>query len=330
MRLPSFQTILRSCRHRGGVRARARCPRFGAARWFAPFLTLCVCSAASAGDCRAPGVHVQVLGSGGPELDDRRASSGYLVWHDGKARVLIDLGPGSLLQFEQQGALIEDIDIVLLSHLHVDHSADLPALIKASYFSDRAADLPVFGPSGNSRMPDTGTFVRALFDGHEGAFRYLGDYLDGSAAYRVLPIDVEASGRTQHTAWQRDGVTATAVPVHHGPIPALAWRVTVEDRVMVFSGDMNGDNGTLAGLAMGADLLVAHHAIPEDAVGAARNLHMPPSVIGEIAARAGVKQVVMSHRMRRTLGREAESSEIVRRTYSGALAFADDGQCFDP
>jgi len=33
-----------------------------------------------------------------------------------------------------------------------------------------------------------------------------------------------------------------------------------------------------------AGLLVAHHAIPQDAAGAARNLHMPPSVIGEIAA----------------------------------------------
>lgn len=35
---------------------------------------------------------VQVLGSGGPELSDGRASSSYLVWLDNKGVVLIDAG----------------------------------------------------------------------------------------------------------------------------------------------------------------------------------------------------------------------------------------------
>lgn len=33
---------------------------------------------------------LQVLGSGGPELTDKRASSAYLVWIDNKAKILID------------------------------------------------------------------------------------------------------------------------------------------------------------------------------------------------------------------------------------------------
>jgi len=39
--------------------------------------------------CGGEGVAVQVLGSGGPELQDKRASSSYLVWQDGQARVLV-------------------------------------------------------------------------------------------------------------------------------------------------------------------------------------------------------------------------------------------------
>jgi ribonuclease BN (tRNA processing enzyme) len=97
---------------------------------------------------------------------------------------------------------------------------------------------------------------------------------------------------------------------------------------LAFSGDMNGDKHTLPKLAAGVDVLVAHHAIPQNEQGAARNLHMPPSVIGEIAAEAKVKQLVLSHRMRRTLGREAESKREIRKRYSGPLVFADDGQCF--
>ena len=41
------------------------------------------------------GVWVQTLGGGGPELDDEQASASYLIWQDGKARVLIDPAPGS-------------------------------------------------------------------------------------------------------------------------------------------------------------------------------------------------------------------------------------------
>ncbi|MEO1204683.1 MAG: MBL fold metallo-hydrolase, partial [Pseudomonadota bacterium] len=57
---------------------------------------------ASADSCPpADGVAVQVLGSGGPIADDDRASSGYLVWVDGKARAMIDAGNGSLLRFAE-------------------------------------------------------------------------------------------------------------------------------------------------------------------------------------------------------------------------------------
>ncbi len=73
-----------------------------------------------------------------------------------------------------------------------------------------------------------------------------------------------------------------------------------------------------------ADLLVARNAIPEGAVGVARRLHMPPSEIGRIAQRAGVRQLVLSHFMNRTLGREAQTRAVIRRAYVGPLFFARD------
>ena len=73
--------------------------------------------------CDAQGVAVQVLGSGGPEMGGR-ASASYLVWVDGKARVLVDAGDGSALRFGESGPRVTDIDAVLFSHLHSDHSAD--------------------------------------------------------------------------------------------------------------------------------------------------------------------------------------------------------------
>jgi ribonuclease BN (tRNA processing enzyme) len=257
-----------------------------------------------------------VLGSGGPELDDGRASSGYVIWHNGKARILVDMGSGSLFHFEQSGASLNDLDVILLSHFHVDHSNDLPDLIMASYFSGRDRDLFLYGPTGNRLMPSATDFVQDLF-GPDGAYRYLNDYLDGTESYRLLPHNVEAKGKAEHVVLADSRYRLTAVPVHHGPVPALAWRVDIGGRSLVFSGDMNNQNNTLATLAKQADLLVAHHAIPEQA-----------GVIAQIAAKAQVKQLVLSHRMNRTLGREQASTAQIRHAYEGPMHFADDLQCY--
>jgi ribonuclease BN (tRNA processing enzyme) len=73
-------------------------------------------------------------------------------------------GTGSLLRFEQAGARSEDIEAILLTYLHVDHSADLPALVKPSFFSERSIELPVYGPTGNRRMPATGKDSQRVID----------------------------------------------------------------------------------------------------------------------------------------------------------------------
>jgi len=281
--------------------------------------------------CGDQGVWLQVLGSGGPELDDGRASTGYLIWHNGKARLLVDMGSGTMFHFEQSGASVNDLDAILFSHFHVDHSNDLPALVMGSFFSDRNRDLYIFGPSGNNFMPSVTDFVKALF-WVDGAFKHLNSYLDGTNSYQLLPKDVEASGKKEQQVLSDKNYQLTAVPVHHGVFPALAWQVVIADKTIVFSGDMNNDNDTLAHLAMKADILVAHNAIPEGLTGVARNLHMPPSVIGQIASRAKVKQLILSHRMKRTLGEEMQQATTsqIRKSYQGPLHFADDMQCFRP
>src|ERR1700761_5853700 len=87
--------------------------------------------------CGSQGIAVQVLGSGGPELQDKRASSSYLVWENGHARALIDAGGGSALRFGESGAQMSQLDVILFSHFHVDHSGEFAALIKSSWFEDR-------------------------------------------------------------------------------------------------------------------------------------------------------------------------------------------------
>jgi ribonuclease BN (tRNA processing enzyme) len=276
---------------------------------------------AEAADCGAHGIALQVLGSGGPELQDKRASSSYLIWRDGVPRVLVDSGGGSALRFGESGAQVSDLDVILLTHLHVDHTADLAALVKSSYVEERQRPLPVFGPAGNQNFPSTTQLTGILFGSPNGAWRYLSE----------IPIeshDVVPGEHEVRRIYDSRGIRIVAARVVHGGVPAIAYRVEADNVSVAFSGDTDGNNGNLEKLARNATLFVAHNAIPEGAAGIERSLHMPPSVIGKIAASAAVKQLVLSHRMLRTLGREAESLEAIRASYSGAVTFADDLQCF--
>jgi len=292
---------------------------------------LCACEASSvtAQSCGSTGVAVQVLGSGGPESQDKRASTSYLVWENGKARVIVDAGGGSALRFGESGAQMSQVDVFLFSHFHVDHSSDFPALIFSSWFEDRNRPLPIFGPSGNKFMPSTTEFVRDLFNDPHGAYRYLSDLVDPKAdgSYKLQPHDV-ATSLAPVLVFHNANMALYAVSVVHGGVPALAWRVEIGGKRIVFSGDTNGEGEGLTELALNADLFVAHNAVPEGATGVERRLHMPPSVIRMTAANAHVKQLVLSHRMLRTLGKENETQAEIRRRFSGPIVFANDLDCF--
>jgi ribonuclease BN (tRNA processing enzyme) len=284
--------------------------------------------AADAQNCGGEGVAVQVLGSGGPELQDKRASSSYLVWQDGQARVLIDAGGGSALRFGESGAQMSQLDVILFTHFHVDHSVDFPALIFSSWFEERDRPLAVYGPAGSKDFPSTVDFVHAFFNHRTGVYRYLSELLlpQVKGSYELQPHDV--IGDPSSAAFRGEHLSAYAARVIHGSVPALAWRIEIGGKSIVFSGDTNGEGADLVRLAKDADLFIAHNAVPEGATGVERRLHMPPSVIGQIAQEAHVKRLVLSHRMLRTLGKEEQSRAEISKSFSGPVAFANDLDCF--
>ncbi|MFW6086830.1 MAG: MBL fold metallo-hydrolase, partial [Myxococcota bacterium] len=281
-------------------------------------------------NCEGP-VALQVLGSGGPIADDGRASAGYLIWVDGRARVLVDAGGGTFLRFAQSGASFDDLQLVLLTHHHADHTSDLPALLKSASFGSRREDLPVAGPSGNERFPPLEEFLRALLGDEDGAFRYLGGYLQSPGepfALRLKTVDVEREEPT--VVHDEDGLRVRGMGVRHGIVPALGYVIEVQGKRIAFTGDQRMDDPRFEQMIEGADLLVAHHAIPEDAGDAARALHATPSRIGQLAAGAEVGRVVLSHHMGRSLRDREGSEQNIRSQYDGPLQFAEDLDCFAP
>jgi ribonuclease BN (tRNA processing enzyme) len=291
------------------------------------FVTVCVVallsipSGAWAQVCDASPVTVQILGSAGPRPDSERASASYLLWIDGQARMLVDVGGGAYFRFAQSGAQLSDLWLLAVSHLHPDHISGLPALLWLSE-QTRQEPLPAAGPSGNDVMPAFPAFLSRLFDQSNGAFQILGGTV--GTGERGVPLDVSVIDVTSDdalTVLDRPEMTVTALGIPHGNIPALAYRVQVGDASIVFSTDQNGTSPAFIEFARDADVLVMHLAI---AAGAASALHASPEVVGQVARDAGVGRLVLSH-----IGLYDLDAAVadVEQSYSGPLTVGADLQC---
>lgn len=286
--------------------------------------------AVAPGRCPAAPVVLQVLGSGGPIAEGDRAGTSYLLRVDGEPRLLIDAGPGSFVRFAQAGASVGALSGVVVTHLHADHSVDLAGILNSGSFEDRTAPLAVVGPDGAGRFPSTSSFLRSLL-GRGGAWGYLAGYLDGTEGKPRLDVTEVRTDRGEGAPRAFDlagGIRVTAIPVHHGDVPAVGVRVDVRGRSLVVTGDQSFLSTGFADALRGSapDLLVAHHAIPEGE-GQPRGLHRAPSSIGELAASMGARRLVLSHNMRRSLDRLDEGLAAIGTRYRGPVDVARDLDC---
>lgn len=276
------------------------------------------------------GPTLQVLGSGGPIADDGRASSGYLLWIDGKSRVLVDAGGGIFLRFGEAGADFGDLEHIAISHFHTDHSSDLSALLKSGYFSNRTGKLGISGPAAGGVYPGINAYLQRLLDPEHGAYAYLHGYLDGSAGLvelEAFEVDTATTEKSRVYTNPETGIEIFAIGVPHGPVPALAYRINTGQKSIVFAGDQNGSSNAFIDFARGANVLVMHLPVPENIGRVGRNLHATPGVIGKIAAETGAGELVLSHFMARSLENLEDNLNQIRSGFSGIVTVTDDLDC---
>jgi len=266
-----------------------------------------------------------VLGSGGPRAFGRAGTS-YLVLVDGEARVLVDAGPGAFVQLGKLGIDTNRLEVILLTHLHIDHSADVPAIFLARALSaDGPIRFRVFGPAGSGAFPGVTQWLHVLFEAG-GAFPYQKTFgADEEIEGHDLPTALESPVQELVSA---DGVTITAVATHHGDCPSIAYRVEHGGKSITFSGDMDASAlPNLERLARDTDLLVAHAAVLDPPLSPEQlyALHTPPRALGEAARAARVKALLLAHIAPAIEARQAAVLRSVSASYKGAVRFARDG-----
>jgi ribonuclease BN (tRNA processing enzyme) len=218
--------------------------------------------------------------------------------------VLIDLGPGTLRQLARIKIPITKIDLIILTHLHPDHCADLaPFLFASRYPPYHKHQRPVRLVAGES----FGSFYEKL----QALYGTWIEWPPGLLQFTLLP---------QADPWQEalPDFTLESRPVSHSA-SSLGYRLNFpEGKSLVFSGDSDYSS-SLIELAREADCFVCECSFPE---GKKVEGHLLPSLAGRIAHEARVRKLVLTH-----FYPECRGQDLIgpcAREYGGPVILAED------
>jgi ribonuclease BN (tRNA processing enzyme) len=251
-------------------------------------------------------VRLTVVGCSGSFPGPESAASCYLVEAEsdgGVYRVVVDLGSGALGSLQRHLSL-DDVDAVVLSHLHPDHCLDLCGYyVYRKYHPDGPREpIPVWGPAGTAArlaraydLPES-TGMSAEFD------------------FRAYPDEPFALGP----------LTVSAARVDH-PGESYALRIEHDGRSMVYSGD-TAACAALDDLAKSCDLFLAEASFLS-ADDNPEHLHLTGRDAAVAAESAGVGHLVITH-----IPPWHTSDDVVaeaRPHYRGRLSLAAPGEAYD-
>ncbi|HEY2590075.1 MAG TPA: gamma subclass chorismate mutase AroQ [Steroidobacteraceae bacterium] len=254
----------------------------------------------------------------GPVVSRSNSQPASLLIVDGRG-YLIDAGSGTLRQLASADYRPERIRTIFITHHHIDHDAGLPSLIAEVWF-DKAwghLDMPptqIFGP------PSTRFLVHTALDYvsvSERIFRAGVPALARAAPmFEATDIDHDGlvldDGTVRVTAAENTHFHFKSSSPEAGEDRSYSYRFDTPAGSVVFTGD-TGPSEAVIRLASGADVLVSEicavcssqgapagrSQLPSELAAQERfhmlNEHVTPDDVGEMAARARVKTLVLTH-----------------------------------
>ncbi len=217
--------------------------------------------------------------------------------------LIFDLGAGVLHRLSCSQPDLTAIEHVFISHFHVDHCSDVPALMQSMWLMGYENHLNIYGPKQ----------IENAFKGITLIFPYLIPKLP-------LKLHVIKPGfQVKNEDWN-----VTAFPVDHGDMETYGFLIEADGKRVVYSGDTRPCAETIKH-AKGADLLIHECSLPDRMKELAPN-HTTPGELGALAAQAEVKTLVITHLYPELLKELGEALSSIRRSFSGKVIVPRDTQ----
>lgn len=270
------------------------------------------------------GVFIVFLGTGMPRPDPQRQGPSLAIVANGKAYI-VDAGTGVVRQaaaaFQRGISALQPpkLDVAFLTHLHSDHTLGLPDLIFTPWVMHRTVPLQLYGPSGTQAMADN--IEKAWAEDIQ--VRVEGLEHNTTTGHQVTVHEIQP-GVVYHDA----NVKVTAFAVRHGSWKeALGYRFDADGKSIVISGDTRPADSVVEACS-GCDVLVheVYSGTARDAADAAyfSSFHTSAEQLGEIAAKARPKLLVVWHYVPLRDTDPTQMMEEVHRNFHGAVVVASD------
>lgn len=243
-----------------------------------------------------------ILGSGTAVPQPFRGPAGYLV-RSRESRMLLDCGGGTLQRIARARVALPDIDAVFLTHPHLDHIGDLPALLFAQRVPgcQRHSDLQLHFDAG----------MRPWIDGLGATF---GEWFAPRGGELVLHEHADGSRFDvgELSCWVRR--------MDHHPA-SLGIRISDPDgSSMAYLGDTDLCEAAID-LCRGVDVAIIECSWTDDVEGEG---HLNPQKVATIANEAQPDTVVLTHMYPETLLQDVVTS-IRLHGCSSSVVLAEDG-----
>lgn len=212
-----------------------------------------------------------ILGSGTAMPWLERSNAAYILEVDGR-KLLLDSGAGTIRRLLEVKVGLLDIEDIFYTHLHNDHINDLGAIIWANnYGLKRKKPLYLYGPKGIRKYCNI--LMKKLLKPSKVYFDLKVTELKNSKLL-IGNVHVETF-QTKHSLSTR----------------SVIYRFKHENKIFVYTGDTEYCEEAIKA-AESADVLLAECSHPDNLKA---DGHLTPSLAGKIAAKAGVKTLILTH-----------------------------------